>query len=224
MTKKEILSYLNDPPQVQTIRDALDNSQAALVVKESGYKAVLCRLSVPPDLVVCDSQVVDRMVADTPLNVPCTTFSILFARYKGDLLESVKGAGVIDCLKSGDKVLVAEACSHHPIGEDIGRVKIPRWLKKYTGKDIRIDVVSGKDYPDNLKEYKLVIHCGACMLTRREMLVRASRAKEAGVSITNYGICIAFLQGVLPRVLSPFPEALDTFRQCLNSGRCKTHY
>jgi [FeFe] hydrogenase H-cluster maturation GTPase HydF len=195
-------------PQVQTIRDALDNDAAALVVKEREYLSVLGKLKAKPDIVICDSQVVQKMVADTPKDVKCTTFSILFARNKGDLNEMVRGAAMIDRLKKGDKVLIAEACSHHAIEDDIGRVKIPRWLRQYTGIDLQIDSCAGRDYPENLKEYKLVIHCGGCMLTRREMLFRIHHARQTGVAITNYGVCISLLQGVLKRVLEPFPSAL----------------
>ncbi|MCK9572916.1 MAG: [FeFe] hydrogenase H-cluster maturation GTPase HydF [Candidatus Omnitrophica bacterium] len=200
-------------PQVQTIRDALDSDSMALVVKEREYSHALSLLKEKPALAVCDSQVVMKMVADTPPDVKCTTFSILFSRYKGDLIESVKGACVIDRLKPEDKILIAESCSHHAIEDDIGRVKIPRWLRQYLGHDIEIDVYSGKDYPDNLKEYSLIVHCGGCMINRREMLYRINLAKKQGVAITNYGVCISFLQGVLKRSLSPFPAALDAYEQ-----------
>ncbi len=199
-------------PQVQAIRDALDNDAAVMVVKEREYAAILKKLKDPPDIVVCDSQVVLKMVADTPVNVQCTTFSILFSRYKGDLIEAAKGAAIIESLKAKDKVLIAEACSHHAIEDDIGRVKIPRWLRQYIGGDIQIDVASGRDYPENLSEYKLVIHCGGCMLTRREMLYRIEKAREAGVAITNYGVAVSVVQGVLKRTLSPFPAALDAYQ------------
>jgi len=169
------------------------------------------RLKGPPDLVVCDSQVVLKMTADTPESVKCTTFSILFARYKGDLVGAARAAAVIQKLGPEDKVLISEACSHHAIEDDIGRVKIPRWLRQYIGGDIQIDVSSGKDYPENLKEYKLIIHCGGCMLTRREMLSRVEKAGEAGVPVTNYGLAISVLQGVIKRVLSPFPAALEAY-------------
>lgn len=196
-------------PQVQAIRDALDNDAAALVVKEKEYAHFLGNLKNPPDLVVCDSQAVLKMVADTPENVKCTTFSILSWRYKADLAEAVRGLSAIDGLKAADRVLIAEACSHHAIEDDIGRVKIPRWLRQYLGVDVKIDVCSGHDYPKDLKGYKLVIHCGGCMLARREMLSRIQRAQEEGVAITNYGLCIAYLQGVLERVLSAFPAAME---------------
>jgi [FeFe] hydrogenase H-cluster maturation GTPase HydF len=200
-------------PQVQTIRDALDSDVSTLVVKEREYSHSYSLLSKKPDLVVCDSQIVMKMVADTPAEIPCTTFSILFSRYKGDLCEEVKGATTIESLRQGDKVLIAEACSHHAAEDDIGRVKIPRWLRQYTGVDLKIDVCSGRDYPENLSEYKLVIHCGACMLTRKEKLVRIQKAKQAGVAVTNYGIAISLLQGVLERALTPFPAALEVLRE-----------
>lgn len=199
-------------PQVQAIRDALDSDAAVMVVKEREYASLLKRLNQPPDIAVCDSQVVLKMVADTPLDVKCTTFSILFSRYKGDLIEAAKGAAVIESLKPEDKVLIAEACSHHAIEDDIGRVKIPRWLRQYIGGDIQIDVSSGRDYPENLSEYKLVIHCGGCMLTRREMLFRIEKARESGVAITNYGVAVSVVQGVIKRTLSPFPAALDAYQ------------
>jgi len=184
---------------------------SVVVVKEREYKAVLDNLKVKPDIVVCDSQVVMEMVADTPRDVKCTTFSILFARFKGELLSMVKGVGTINQLKDGDKILIAEACSHHAIDGDIGREKIPRWLKKYTGVDLNFEVSSGRDYPENLKNYALIIHCGACMLTRNEMHTRLKKAMDMGIPITNYGLCISLTHGVLERVLSPFPEVLDAY-------------
>lgn len=198
-------------PQVQAIRETLDNDSAVMVVKEREYPALLARLNAPPDLVVCDSQVVLKMTADTPPSVKCTTFSILFSRFKGDLNEAARGAAAIDSLKAQDRVLIAEACSHHAIEDDIGRVKIPRWLRQYCGCDLAVDVCAGRDYPENLGEYKLVIHCGGCMLTRREMLHRIGKCREMKVPITNYGVCVSALQGVIRRTLSPFPAALDAF-------------
>jgi [FeFe] hydrogenase H-cluster maturation GTPase HydF len=199
-------------PQVQTIRDALDNDAAVLVVKEREFASIVQTLGRTPDLVVCDSQVVLKMTADTPSDVPCTTFSILFARAKGDLDELASGAAVIGRLRSGDRVLIAEACSHHAAQDDIGRVKIPRWLRQFTGADLTIDVCSGREYPGDLGRYRLVIHCGSCMLTRREMLWRLHRAREAAVPVTNYGVAISVLQGVVERVLHPFPSALAAYR------------
>jgi len=199
-------------PQVQAIRDILDNDAIAICVKEREYRKVLETLKEPPAIVVCDSQVVMKMMADTPGELMTTTFSILFSRYKGDLVEEVRGAAAIDKLKPGDKILIAEACSHHALQDDIGRVKIPRWLRQYIGMDIQIDFAVGRDFPENLNEYKVIIHCGSCMLTRNEKLVRINKAKLAGVPITNYGITISLAQGVLERALSPFPAALDAFK------------
>ncbi|HET6452573.1 MAG TPA: [FeFe] hydrogenase H-cluster maturation GTPase HydF [Spirochaetia bacterium] len=200
-------------PQVQTIRDSLDSDAAVAVVKEREYAAFLERLREPPDLAVCDSQVALKMVADTPRSVPCTTFSILFARNKGDLVEMARGAAVLATLRREDRVLIAESCSHHAIEDDIGRVKIPRWLRQYAGVDLRIDSCAGRDFPRDLADYRLVIHCGGCMITRREMLARMQKAREAGVAITNYGVAISVLQGVIERTLSPFPAALDAYRR-----------
>ena len=200
-------------PQVQTIRDALDNDAAALVVKERELAPMLRRLSETPDIVICDSQVVQKVVADTPPAVPCTTFSILFARLKGDLQQLAAGAAAVDRLRSGDAVLMAEACSHHALEDDIGRVKIPRWLRQYTGAALTIDTAAGRDFPADLSKYRLIVQCGGCMITRRETLNRIQQAQAAGVAITNYGLCIAQTQGVLRRVLSPFPAALDAYER-----------
>ena len=198
-------------PQVQTIRDVLDNNCGVYVVKETEYAFALRNMKQYPGLVVCDSQVALKMVSETPDNVQCTTFSILFARYKGDLIEMSKGAAAIDRLKPNDKILIAESCSHHAIEDDIGRVKMPKWFREYLGFDLDIDVCSGRDFPDDIKKYKLIVQCGGCMQTRREILFRIHLAKCAGVAITNYGVCISMLQRVLERVLTPFPEALNAF-------------
>ena len=198
-------------PQVQTIRDALDNDAASLVCKEREYAHMLSILKQKPDVAICDSQMVLKMVADTPAEIPCTTFSILFARLKGDLRKFAMGAATIDQLEPGDKVLIAESCSHHALEDDIGRVKIPRWLRQYVGVDVQIDVYAGRDFPDNLSEYKLAIQCGGCMQNRREVLSRIEKCETAEVPITNYGMCIAQTQGVLRRVLSPFPAALMAY-------------
>jgi len=200
-------------PQVQTIRDTLDNNQMALIVKESEYPQALKKLKKNPDIVVCDSQVVDKMVSLTPAGINCTTFSILFARIKGNLKEAVESVTAIRGLSSGDRVLIAESCSHHPIEDDIGRVKIPKWMRRYTQKDIIFESVAGRDFPGDLTPYKLIVQCGGCMITRREMLARTEKAKAKGVPMTNYGICISFLQGVLERVISPFPDILERFNQ-----------
>jgi len=200
-------------PQVQSIRDLLDNDAAVLVVKEHEYAHMLTQFVTPPDIVICDSQVVMKMVAETPSNIPCSTFSILFARLKGDLPKMAAGAAMIDHLQDGDKVLIAESCSHHAMEDDIGRVKLPRWLREYCDTDLQIDVYAGRDFPDNLREYKLVVQCGGCMHNRREILSRIEACERAGVPITNYGVCISQTQGVLKRVLSPFPTALDAFER-----------
>ena len=202
-------------PQVQAIRNTLDNEAISVVVKDTGYRQALDRLKEEPNLVICDSQVVDKMVAETPVSVPCTTFSILFARFKGDLNEEVRGLKALNYLKKDDKVLIAEACSHHPNEDDIGRVKIPKWLMSYLGFMPKITVSSGRDYPEDINKYKMIIHCGGCMLTRNEKQVRIEKAKIAGVAITNYGIIISHLHGVLKRVLSPFPTASEIYRNIM---------
>ncbi len=198
-------------PQVQSIRDLLDNDSFCVVVKERELREALSRFNKPPKLVVTDSQAFLKVAADTPHEIPITSFSILFARFQGDLNEMVRGAMAIDNLKTGDKVLIAEACSHHPIGEDIGTVKIPRWLTQYVGGKLQIDSTRGHDFPKNIADYKIIIHCGACMWNRREMLSRIMKAKEAGVPITNYGLTIAYSLGIFERALQPFPAALDIY-------------
>jgi len=198
-------------PQVQTIRDALDNDAMTLVVKERELAAALTNLKTPPAIVVTDSQAILKVTADVPKEIPVTTFSILFARQKADLSIMARGAAAIDNLQPGDRILIAEACSHHSLEDDIGRVKIPRWLRQYVGGDLRIDTSCGRDYPQDLKDYKLILHCGACMMNRREMLNRLRKAEEAGVPVTNYGVAISFLQGVIKRSLAPFPSALLAF-------------
>ena len=200
-------------PQVQSIRDLLDSDAYCLVVKERELRRALDRLKAPPKLVVTDSQAFLKVAADTPPSVPLTSFSILMSRFKGDLLAQVQGALAIENLRGGDRVLIAEACSHHPIGEDIGRVKIPRWLTQYTGERIQFEHMKGRDFPTGLADYKLVIHCGACMWNRREMLSRILKCQQAGVPITNYGLTIAYSLGIFERALQPFPAALDFFRK-----------
>jgi [FeFe] hydrogenase H-cluster maturation GTPase HydF len=199
-------------PQVQTIRDLLDGDAYCMVVKERELRDALDRLNRPPGLVVTDSQAFLKVAGDTPDDVPMTSFSILFARAKGDLCEFVRGAMAIETLQPGAKVLVAEACSHHPIGEDIGRVKIPRWLRQYVGGELAIEHVQGHDFPDDPAGFDLVIHCGACMWNRREMLSRILRCRRAGVPIANYGLTIAYTLGIFARALQPFPAALDVYQ------------
>jgi [FeFe] hydrogenase H-cluster maturation GTPase HydF len=198
-------------PQVQTIRDLLDGDSLCMVVKERELRSALGGLRNPPKLVVTDSQAFLKVAGDVPENVPLTSFSILMARAKGDLAAQVAGTLAIDSLRGGDKVLIAEACSHHPIGEDIGRVKIPRWLTQYVGAALDIHHVQGHDFPEDLARYKLVVHCGACMWNRREMLSRIARCHAAGVPITNYGLTIAYSLGIFARALGPFPAARDIF-------------
>lgn len=191
-------------PQQQTIRDILDSDAIAIVTKEYELKETIENLEKKPAIVITDSQAFLKVDADTPPDIPLTSFSILFARYKGDLVEFVEGVKKIRELKPGDKVLIAEACTHHRQSDDIGTVKIPRWLRQIAGFDINFEWVSGYNYPKDLTKYKLIIHCGGCMITRREMLFRIELAKQQGVPITNYGIMIAYVHGILPRALKPF--------------------
>lgn len=192
-------------PQVQAIRDVLDHDGHAMVVKERELKAVLDNLKEKPKLVVTDSQEFLKADADTPKDIMLTSFSILMARHKGDLETLVKGAEAIDFLKRGDQVLIAEACTHQCQSDDIGRVKIPRWLRQYVGGDLDFHWASGNSFPADLQAYKLIIHCGSCMINRRAMLHRMQVAEEYNVPIVNYGVLIAKLHGILPRALSPFP-------------------
>jgi [FeFe] hydrogenase H-cluster maturation GTPase HydF len=192
-------------PQVQSIRDVLDHDSCCMVVKERELRDALDKLKNPPALVVTDSQAFLRVAGDTPRQVPMTSFSILFARLKGDLKEFVRGIKTIDRLQAGSRILVLESCTHHPIGEDIGRVKIPRWIRQYTGVDLEFVHRQGHDFPTDLSSYQLIVQCGACMLNRREVISRISRCREAGVPITNYGVAITYSLGVLDRALSPFP-------------------
>jgi len=199
-------------PQVQAIRDLLDQDAYCLVVKERELRHALERLGQPPKLVVTDSQAFLKVATDTPREIPLTSFSILFARFKGDLAELVRGTLAIEQLKPGDRILIAEACSHHPIAEDIGRVKIPRWLTQYVGGTLEFKTVQGHDFPEDLSSYHLVIHCGACMMNRREMLTRLLHCRQAGVSMTNYGLTIAYSLEIFERALEPFPAALEVYR------------
>ncbi|MCL6610773.1 MAG: [FeFe] hydrogenase H-cluster maturation GTPase HydF [Peptococcaceae bacterium] len=195
-------------PQVQTIRDLLDHDCLAMVVKERELKAALGLLQKPPALVITDSQAFPKVDADTPPGVLLTSFSILFARYKGDLATLVRGALAVEDLQPGDEVLIAEACTHHRVADDIGTVKIPRWLRQAVGGDLRFGWSSGIELPRDLARYRLIIHCGACMINRREMISRIMAAQAAGVPIVNYGVLIARLHGILRRALGPFPDML----------------
>lgn len=199
-------------PQVQSIRDLLDGDAYCMVTKERELRDALDRLKRPPKLVVTDSQAFLKVAADTPPDIPLTSFSILFSRYRGDLVTQVAGALAIDGLKPGDRILIAESCSHHPIADDIGRVKIPRWLTQYVGGKLEFDTVQGHDFAMDLSAYKLVIHCGACVTNRRAMLSRLLKCRQAGVPVTNYGLAIAFSLGIFERALEPFPAALELVR------------
>ncbi len=195
-------------PQVQTIREALDEDTIVIVVKDKELRSALAMLKSKPDLVVTDSQAIMRVAADVPEDIKLTTFSILMARYKGDLKTFIKGLKRVDELQNGDKILIAEACSHHAQEDDIGKVKIPRWLRLHTKKDIQIDFAHGSDFPESLSQYKLIVHCGACMLTRKMMQMRMNEARLMDVPMVNYGILISYMQGAIPRALQPFNEAV----------------
>lgn len=190
-------------PQVQTLRDLLDNNCVSIVVKESELKSAIDNLKIAPSLIVTDSQAFKNVSEIVPENIPLTSFSILFARLKGDLNAFSQGAKTIEKLQDGDRVLILESCTHHAIEDDIGRVKIPNLLRKKTGKNLIIDNIAGHDFPD-ISKYKLIIHCGACMTNRREVLSRILLASENNVPITNYGICISYCLGILPRALKIF--------------------
>lgn len=206
-------------PQVQTIRDILDHDALSLVVKEREVKEAIAQLKKKPKIVITDSQAFLKADADTPPDVLLTSFSILFARYKGDLAALVRGAAAINSLRPGDKVLMSEACTHHRVEDDIGRVKIPRWLRQSVGGELQFEWSSGHGFPANLQDYKLVIHCGGCMINRREMLARIAQAQAEGVPIVNYGVAIAHLMGILPRALSPFPEVRALLKEVRKEGR-----
>lgn len=193
-------------PQQQTIRDVLEADAACVVVKEYELRGTLESLRRKPAMVITDSQVFAKVSADTPEDVPLTSFSILMARYKGFLEEAVRGAAAIDRLRPGDRVLISEGCTHHRQCDDIGTVKIPRWLKNYLGFPITIETTSGRDFPEDLSPYSLIIHCGGCMLTERDVRYRMRCAQDQGIPFTNYGITIARMQGILHRALGPFPD------------------
>ncbi|GHS90453.1 [FeFe] hydrogenase H-cluster maturation GTPase HydF [Planctomycetales bacterium] len=186
-------------PQQQTIRDILESDATAIVVKEFELRDTLAHLGKKPRFVITDSQVFAKVAADVPPDVPLTSFSILFARYKGDLRQAVAGAAATENLRDGDAVLIAEGCTHHRQCDDIGTVKLPRWLKNYTRRDLRFTFTAGGEFPDDLSPFKLVAHCGACMLNAREMQYRRRLAAAQHVPLTNYGVLIAYLQGILPR-------------------------
>ena len=191
-------------PQQQTLRDLLDHQVIGIVTKPEQLKEVLLNLKKPPALIITDSQIFSEVGEVVPQDIPLTSFSILFARYKGDLSELLKGVEAIQNLKDGDKILIAEACTHHRQADDIGTVKIPHWLQQKTGKKLQFELSSGYSFPENLPEFALIIHCAGCMLNRQAMLQRINQAKEAGMPIVNYGVLIAYLHGILERALEPF--------------------
>lgn len=194
-------------PQQQTIRDILEADAVSVVVKETELKNVLGQFKKKPKMVITDSQAFEQVSADTPDDILLTSFSILMARYKGNLEQAVHGVTALDSLENGDIVLISEGCTHHRQCDDIGTVKIPRWIREYTGgKEIRIETTSGTEFPDDLTKYKLIIHCGGCMLNEREMKYRLSCAADQGVPMTNYGIMIAYVKGILKRSVEVFPD------------------
>lgn len=200
-------------PQQQVIRDILESDAISIVTKEYELREALANLNKKPRLVITDSQVFLKVSADTPKDILMTSFSILLARNKGNLTELVKGAKAIKNLKNGDKILISEACTHHRQSDDIGKVKIPRWLRQSTGKDLKFDFSSGFSFPDNLKDYALVVHCAGCMINRKAMLSRIESSSAAGVPIVNYGVLIAYVHGILERALKPFPAAKFAFEE-----------
>jgi len=198
-------------PQVQTIRDILDNDATAIVVKESELADTLAKLGNPPDLVITDSQVVLKVAGIVAEEIPLTTFSTVFSRFKGDLRQMVNGVQTIDKLQNGDKILIAEACTHHAMADDIGRVKIPRWIVNYTGKKLQFELAAGSAFPADIKDYRLILQCGGCTISRTAYGNRLQTAAAMGIPITNYGVAISYVQGVLSRVIRPFPELQDLF-------------
>ena len=195
-------------PQQQTIRDILEAGAISMVCRETELPQTLASLKSPPSLVVTDSQAFGKVSRDVPDDIRLTSFSILFARYKGDLAQAVRGAAMLDKLKDGDTVLISEGCTHHRQCEDIGTVKLPNWVRKHTGKQLNFEFTSGGEFPEDLSKYALIIHCGGCMLNEREMKSRVRHAVDSGVPITNYGVAIAHMHGILRRTLSPFPDIL----------------
>lgn len=194
-------------PQQQTIRDILEAGAISMVCRETELPQTLSSLKTP-SLVITDSQAFGKVSRDVPDDIRLTSFSILFARYKGDLAQAVRGAAMLDKLKDGDTVLISEGCTHHRQCEDIGTVKLPNWVRKHTGKQLNFEFTSGGEFPEDLSKYALIIHCGGCMLNEREMKSRVRHAVDSGVPITNYGVAIAHMHGILRRTLSPFPDIL----------------
>lgn len=211
-------------PQQQTIRDILESDAMAVVTKEYELKETLNSLGKKPKLVITDSQVFLKVAADTPKDIPMTSFSILFARSKGNLMEMVRGARTVEKLKDGDRILIAEACTHHQQADDIGKVKIPRWLRQLTGKQLVFEYVHGMQFPDDLDSYALVVHCGGCMLNKKAMCYRVDQAVQAGVPIVNYGVLIAYVQGILERAIGPFPSARLSWEEAGETKQCESLY
>lgn len=196
-------------PQQQTIRDILEADAVSVVVKETELKNVFEKFTQKPKMVITDSQAFAQVAKVTPDDILLTSFSILMARYKGNLEQAVRGVTALDALEDGDTVLISEGCTHHRQCDDIGTVKIPRWIREYTGKEIQIETTSGTEFPDDLTKYKLIVHCGGCMLNEREMKYRLSCAQDQGVPMTNYGILIAYVKGILKRSVQVFPEIYE---------------
>ncbi len=199
-------------PQQQTMRDVLDSGATVIACRDTELAAALQKLNEPPRLVITDSQAFGRVSRIVPDSVPLTSFSILFARYKGNLERSLRGAAMLDELADGDKILISEGCTHHRQCGDIGTVKLPKWISEYTKKELKFEFTSGRDFPEDVSQYKLVIHCGGCMLTEREMLYRAKEADDAGVPMTNYGMVIAYVNGILKRSLEPFGDIANILK------------
>lgn len=202
-------------PQVQAIRELLDAHAKVVVVQQDRVAEAIAELKRPPAFVMTDSQAIDDVERQTPESIPLTTFSLQMAYAKSDLIALAEGTAALARLKDGDRVLICETCSHHPQKDDIGRLKIPRWLREKTGRRLEIEVAVGKDFPDDLRPYAVLIQCGGCVVTRRHMLMRLRRAKAQGVPMTNYGLAICHLRGHLERVLSCHPEALAAYRAAL---------
>ena len=196
-------------PQQQTIRDILDSGATALVCRDTELQGLLASLPQKPRMVITDSQAFGKVAKIVPRDVELTSFSILFARYKGNLRDAVRGAAMLDKLQDGDKILISEGCTHHRQCGDIGTVKLPKWISEYTGKQLGFEFTSGRDFPEDLSPYALVIHCGGCMLTEREMQYRARHASDSGIPMSNYGIIIAHTHGILRRSLESFKDILN---------------
>lgn len=208
-------------PQVMAIRDLLDANKTSICITEKEWPSVLKKLSIKPDLVVCDSQVSDYMVKNAPKELKCTTFSIIFSGFKGDMAEFARGAARLEAVKPGDKIAILEACSHHPIEDDIGRIKLPKWLEKKAGGKLKIDVFAGREMPENLSNYDFLINCGGCMLTAKEMENRQNKSKEIALPMTNYGMAIGVCFGILERLLEPFPEVLNEYLKEIKANSSK---